>query len=526
MKKCSLANAYVKILILSVAMPATSFAGVANQQLLNPNLKSKKMELDLKSFMNIVSKDNYKIKSSLLDSKIANYSIQNEEGKFDTVLFANAKIEKNEQRNTVQDSLSLSSLSAFEENNTIYSIGLRKKTKIGTQLEFEVRGERIDNNVQPDFIRGREHVFNTELTVRQPILKGAGGMAALDLRMAEKNSDVAFHKYRQLRFDQSIQAVNGYWDFYQAQESLKIREKSSLLLAKMLKISKQQVKLGSVPLTDFILLESELATSNASLSLQKQRYVRTMNNIKNYMSVAAVNQSHQIIAKHAEIEKVVSRMRSQSIDLSKSVLLAYAKNPAYQAAKLTADRQHLQLIYADNQLYAELDVVASYRRNGLATNLNDSVSDSYNNHKSGWSIGMEFTMPLSNNQNLSKHGIAKAQKMQAIYAIKEQEVRLSNLLSTTIEQIANHRENIQQINNIVNINKRIYKINSGSYKRGKGTVNDVIGSERRLGLSKEKLIAAYVEHQKSYYLLKKIEGGLLEGFGIQEPQKYSLNGAG
>jgi len=524
MKKCSLTNVCASLLILGVVVPATSYAEIANQKLLDPKAKAIKVALNLKSFMAIVAKDNYKIQSSLLDSEIAKYSIQNEEGKFDTVLYANVKVENNEQRNTVQDSLNLSSLSGFKEDNTIYSIGLKKKTKVGTQLELEVRGERIKNNVQPDFVRGREHVFNTEVKVRQPLLKGNGAMATINLKVAEKNSDIAYQQYRQQRFEESLQAINGYWDFYRAQEALKVRENSTLLLSKMLKISMQRANLGNIPMTDVMLLESEFATSNANLSLQKQRYVRSMNNIKNYMAVSSVQQRNQIVAQHPDVEKAVSKITIESIDLSTSIQRAYENNPAYRAAKLTTDRQHLELIYSDNQLYAELDLVASYRRNGLDTNIHDSISDSLNNQKSGWSIGVEFKIPLSNNQNKSKHGVAKAKKMQALYAIKEQEVRLSNLLSTTVEQISNNLENIQQINNIVNINKNIYKINSDSYKRGKGTVSDVIDSERRLGLSREKLIAAYVEYQKAVFLLKKIEGSLLKNFDIQDSRQIALNG--
>ncbi len=481
-------------------------------------------KINLKQYMNIVTGENIRFKSSELDWKVAQDAIQNEEGKFDTEFYGSWKTEKNKKRNTVQESLSVSSLSEFEERNNIYNFGLKKKVPTGATLELDLSNRDLENNVQPDYIRGQEHAFVSALNLRQPILKGAWSASTLDLRISEKGEDIAFQIFREIRLSESLRAVDAYWDFFQSQGAFQLSQHSVSLLEKMLSFGKKRTRLGNIPLTDVMRVESRLAAERSFLIHKKQRFTQTMNSLKDFMAISAVKHSYEIEVEQENLVTAVENIPSPDVDVMQSVQTAYERNPAYLAAKHAAQSEQLKLVFAEDQTLAEIDLVASYRLNGLSTSFEDSAKDAFKANHPGWSVGLEFRIPLANNQARSQLSAAKAKKQQAIYEIKETEIKLANQVSSLTEDIKNKYENIKQLEKVKDINLRLYQIHEQSYLKANVTIDDVIESERRLAISREALLTALTEYQKSVFRLKQIEGSLLTYFDIDEPLQPAIAG--
>ncbi|WP_066018034.1 TolC family protein [Endozoicomonas atrinae] len=474
------------------------------------------LELDLKSFLGIVTRDNLVIQSSVLDWNASQFATQNEEGQFDTELRGSIIHEKNEQRNTIQESLSRSSLSEFEESSNNFSLGLYKQAKSGATLEFEVSQSKLTNSVQPDFLYGKENVFKAGVKLRQPFLKNGGSSATLPLQASQVGEDIAFQGYRNARLEEAYKAIFAYWDFYQAQENLKISQHSIELLEQMLANAKKRVQFDNIPLTDVMRIESRLAAEEAILNQANQNFIEAMNILKDYMAISSVESDYVIKAESADFETLIASLSMPALDSVSSVNTAYQLNPSYLSAVKTAEQEKIKLVYAENQSLIQLDVLASYHQNGLDMRAHDAINDTLSGDYPGFSVGVEFVIPLANNIGRSQVGVANVRTQQAIYAIKETEIKLANQLKTLIADIENKYSIVQQLDKVRKINKELFLIHQSSYDKGQASIDDVIDSERRYEITLSELLSAIAAYQKSKFMLKKAEGSLFSYFDIAD----------
>ncbi|WP_281648030.1 TolC family protein [Parendozoicomonas sp. Alg238-R29] len=476
-----------------------------------------KNTLGLNQYMDIVTGNNIRIQSGELDWDISRYATEREEGAFDLGLKGSFSQEKNQQRNTVQESLSRSSLSEFEEENKRYNLNLYKKIETGATLELELNRQDLRNSVQPGFVYGKEHVFKAGVKVRQPLLKGNWRAATLERDIALKGEDVAYQDFRRLRLAESNNAVQAYWDFYQTQGNLKISQHSIDLLKDMLDHSRQRVRMGMVPMTDVMQIESRLAAEKAIFTQGKQQYAAAMNQLKNFMAVTVDPAYQAIETDNKDFEVMISSLQAPAVDSAESFKVAQKRNPQILSSRYVAEQENLKLVFAKDQTSVSLDLVASYHQNGLDNDFRNSVSDTFTGKYPGYTVGLEFNIPLTNHLGRGEVGAASARKQQALYAIKDTEVKLSNQISTLAEDIRNKYDNIIQLKKVKEINEQLFSIHSNSYQKGKVSIDDVIKSERRLEVTRAELLAALIGYQKAIFQLKEVEGSLLTHFDIDEP---------
>ena len=473
--------------------------------------------LNLSQYLQIVTGNNLQIQSGALQLDISRFATEEQQGAFDIGLWGSWTQEENEQRNTVQESLSRSSLSEFDEKNKLYSLGVYKKSETGATLELEFNRQDLKNSVQPGFAYGRENVFNAEVRIRQPLLKGNWLAATLERDVAQKGEEVAYQSFRQLRLTEVNKAIQAYWDFYQTQGNLNISQHSIDLLEDMLEHGLQRTKMGLIPMTDVMEIESRLASERAVFSHSKQQYIAAMNTIKDFMAITSMGDGRVIQVGNADFEQAIAQLSAPVVNRESSLDVAKVRNPILLSSRYAAEQEGLKLVFAKNQSLMSLDVVASYRLNGLDKNIGNSIDDAFSGQHFGYTVGVEFNIPLTNHLGRGKLGAAKTRKQMALYAIRDNEIKLSNQVDTLTDNIRNKYENLLQLQKVKEVNAKLFEINNSSYEKGKVSIDDVIKSERRLEITRAELLAAYIGYQKAIYQLKEIEGSLLIHFDIEEP---------
>jgi len=507
--------------IKTSAAVCTAFIVIGQCAYAAPKVINDELQLNLQEYIDLVTSQNIQIKTRKLDWKDSKFSIEIEKADFDPVLSMSVNRNANRRLNSIQQQLSLSSVSEFDEQNTEYDVAISKKMQSGGTLKFSVNVESLDNNIQPDFIRGRENVVFAGLTVTQPLLQNRGIGTTAPLKVAQAGSDLAFQAYRNARSNVVYQAINGYWDLYEADFVTSLREQTVSKISRLLQINKRRASLGNVPATDVLLLRSRLANAQSRLQLAKLQQEDSLNTAKYHMGVSSQSETYSVRTKNnglrKDLAKLITNHKSNRPDVDAAMSGFYAANADYLSSLIRAEQESLRLDYAGNQALPKLDLTASYGVNGLGTGSSDAIDNAFNGEtRANWSVGLNFSTPLNDRKGKNSINSASLKKRQALNDIEETKIKLGNHLVAMIQGLDLKNENIKALKRAWDSDQQTYNLMRNKYKNGNSSIENVIESEQQLTVSKEQVLLSMTNYQKSLFLVKQIDGSLFSHFNIDE----------
>ena len=117
-----------------------------------------------------------------------------------------------------------------EERNRRYSTDIEVMTPVGTRVRIGARADDIKRNFAPSpghDTRFSGYSSSIGISVEQPLLRGLGFTANLaSLRMAARQSEIAFQDFRRELMKVVSAAEMAYWELFYAQEELKLTKDS------------------------------------------------------------------------------------------------------------------------------------------------------------------------------------------------------------------------------------------------------------------------------------------------------------
>src|ERR1051326_319926 len=248
------------------------FANVPTQVELQPPARladfvvDNKLELSLKSYLDLVMANNPDIGVQKLNVEISRDAILRSFAVFDpiaTAAFSTAR----------QQSPSSSLLAGATTLNTLtqpFSLGYRQTMVTGTQYNLTFTDVRTSsNNAFATFNPQLSSGFNFGLT--QPLLRGRGMfITRLPISIARSRLKAADFTLR----DQVIQlmtvAENAYWDVVNARENLRVQEESLKLADAALARARKEIELGATSKLE--VFQPEANRANAELGVIQARY--------------------------------------------------------------------------------------------------------------------------------------------------------------------------------------------------------------------------------------------------------------
>ncbi len=263
------------------ASPTTAAPAPATELPSGPEDTAAKKSLSLLEVVQTTLKQHPSIQ--LADARVAERqaAISAEEGAFDTLFLASA----GHQRDHVPV---VAALRAFPEQDSTISdrtslgLGLEWASKWGTRLSPSVTLDRIHQRADGSGLTAAQlvdpfHQARVDLTVTQPLLRGAGATAvASGIEAARLSRDAAKHLVAHTAQTQVFQSVVAYWQWVAATEffgllrateagALKLREDTKLLV-----LSDQR------PRSDLNLLEGNLANRTRQVHEARNDQLRAL----------------------------------------------------------------------------------------------------------------------------------------------------------------------------------------------------------------------------------------------------------
>jgi outer membrane protein TolC len=395
----------------------------------------------------------------------------------------------------------------FEERNWRYSSAIEMSSPLGTRFRLGATGGDIYNNV-PSSQGDPQEGFVTSfgLTVEQPLLKGLGFASNLaSLRLAARQSEIAFQEYRRELMQVVAQAELAYWEMYYTQEELSLSRDSVAVAQTLLNDSRTSFESGRGSRLDVLEAEAGLALRESRERVSFQRRIEAMNKLAAYFG--GVPQSSRI--EYAAVDAPVSRPVETSYE--KGIQAAMKMNPDYLRANIQKEQERIRFKYAKNERRPELNLTASYLASGHGVDWDRSFDDVENHDFPTWTVGLVFRLPLWGDVR------GKNQLQAARLRLKQAERAESNLLT----QLRSGRDSAEKrleasfttarsLESVVEFRTTLLDTRMESRDVGRMDARSVLEAEQELFAARLEQLQSEIEYQRALLELQLISGSLLQ----------------
>lgn len=468
--------------------------------------------LTLKGLIGQVIANNQQIQSQKLQWGIQKAEVEKARSIFEPRLVSSIQLQDRSQKNTTEQSASRQSTLTYDERNWDFSAAVQGLLPTGGQVQLGYDSRRLSNTLTRTLAdEDREYQMFLGLSLTQPLLKNAGVATTMSgIRVAEVEAEVAFQEFRQEVMRTVGEAGARYWNFFQAQEKLKLRDESLRAARLLLQDSEERHRLGKMAKTDVLEAQAGVVNRLAQQSEAKQEQLEAMNRLRTLVSQAVDRNS---------VPLEVAPAPANDPPLPDDQLLlknATRLRPEYLAAQKKIQRAGLKVAYAKNQSWPELDLKASFGLNGLDFSKGDSWEQIEESRFKDWSVGLNLQLPLQGNrEGKSELEQANLEKQRALVGLKAVEIELANGIDTGVQNVRSAAEQLAHANSVAQIQQQLFEVELVRLQAGKSNTRLVLEQEENYRKAQEAALKNLVNLQKALLSLEIAGGTILVNHNVE-----------
>ena len=328
----------------------------------------------------------------------------------------------------------LTSPRIFEQRNHTARLGLAKKFETGTIVELGTTTRVLDNTLN----RGTTSLFNPEwetftgLTLTQPLLRDWGPQAnTAQIRVAQANARVADLEWQSRTAQVVAEVMRRYYDVIFTLENLAVQRESISLAEKLRNDTQARGREGVAAANDVMVAEAGVYQRMEDALEAEMLYIERQNTLQLLFKTP-----EEVIAQSSRIQPVDS-LRATVPALSRATLVNTALAERYEVrqAEELINVKSAELDYATNQSRPRLDLVASGGYHGLDGDLGGSYGYAADGQGPEWSAGVQFSMPLNQDNLQAQRRAAKDEKTRAYIRRGEARLRVALEVDTVLSRL-------------------------------------------------------------------------------------------
>lgn len=382
------------------------------------------LALSLEESVHMALEGNLEISIQRLNPLLDDAAIRTARGDFDPALVFNPNYEENSTPLDAQSSVAAGGRLSTKSRTDSWSTGLQGKVPLGTSYNLGLRttdGRNTFNN----FLQQYTTYWGLDLT--QPLLRGFGPASQLAaIRIARVSRNISDEDFAARVMDVVTRVHDAYYSLVFAIQNRAVQFQALDLAAKLLEDNRKRVQIGVMAPVEITQTESGVASREENVILADQDVSQRMTTLRALISPNLSDIQDRPISPTAQPSDVPIPPRSREQFLAD----AFDRRPDYRAAKLAVERQHIQLLYDQQQRWPQVDLKGTMGYNGVNQNFVRSV-DLKNDR---WVVGVAVRIPLPDQAAAGKLETSRLQKQRAILQLKQAEqtvvVDVNNALDT------------------------------------------------------------------------------------------------
>lgn len=351
---------------------------------------------------------------------------------------------------------------------------------------------------------------SASFTLTQPLLKNSWmDSARMNIRVA-KNRLKYSELLLRLQIMQTLTSLEqAYYDLIYARENVIVQEKAVELAMQLVKENKKRVDVGTLAPLDFKQAEAQAASSQAVLIAARSTLAVQEHTIKQFITdrYSAWDQ--------VGIEPAGSLTASRPfLNLHDSWTKGLTQRPDFLQAKLDIEKAGIQLKFARNQLFPELDVSGSYGYNGAGLVYSGALYDIQQQNHPFYYFGGQITIPLGNITARNNYKYQKATLEQVLLTLKQLERNIMVQIDNDLKQAQSGFEQVGATRAASQYAADALDAEQKKLDNGKSTTYTVLQMQRDLTTARGNEIQALDTYNKTLSQLSYDEGSTLERLNI------------
>ncbi|MEX0323833.1 MAG: TolC family protein [Puniceicoccaceae bacterium] len=401
-----------------------------------------------------------------------------------------------------------------EERTRRYSSDIEIMTPVGTRVRVGAKADDIlRNHASSPAYDTSQSGYTTAIgfSIEQPILRGMGFTANLaSLRLAARQSEIAFQEYRRELMRVVSAAEMAYWDLFYAQQEYALSEESVALAETLLKDSQASHEAGRGAMLDVLEAEAGLAVRKSRQSDARLKCIEAMNEMASFFGGVPRRSSTGLVAVDSPESKPVEHT------FSKGVELALNMNPDLQRARLETEQARVRFGFARNQRLPELNMTAGVDLVGNGLDWTRANEDIEELRFPAWSVGVVFRVPIWG--DVRKRNELWAAKLKFLEA-ERMESNLVNQLTvgrhTSEQRVDSNYTTARSLERVVEFRTNLLETRMQSRDVGRMDARSVLEAEQELFAARLEQLKSEVECQRAMLDLQLISGNLLQMRNIE-----------
>jgi outer membrane protein TolC len=491
-----------------------------------------KLELSLRSYLELVMSNNTDIQYQKLSVETNKNAILRAFGAFDPSVTASFT-------NTRQKSPSTSALEGANTLSTLSqpaSFAYSQTLETGTQYRATFFGSKSSTN---SGFQNFNPALNSNLgiNITQPLIRNRGTyINRISITLARSRLRKSEYDLKDTLLTQITAAETAYWDVIQARESLRVQESALKLAGESLKRSQRELELGALSPLDIFNPQQQYATAEIQVSQARFRLQQVEDALRRQMGVDLDPQIRKLPL--VLTESVEAPGTQAAIDAEAAVQRALAARPDLKSQIQDIDVDDLAIRQAKNALLPDLSLTASYSAQGRGgpfyhrTNVFDSsgaansviavtpggfpdaVSQMFGFGYPTYAFGLTLRLPIRDRRVAADMADAIVTKRRDVLQVRsyQQQVRLDVL--NAVSQVESSKDAVKLAITAQEFSRKYLEAEQKKYELGTSQIFFVLQAQNNLIQAESTVVQNAVNYRKNLLTLLRRTGELLEARGI------------
>ncbi len=391
--------------------------------------------------------------------------------------------------------------------------GLRKKTRDGGTLQFseQLGWQRTNSSF---FTPNPQGTSRLVLGYTHPLLRGSGQVYNESLIcLAQLDTQIATDEFSRQLQSHLLEVLRAYWGLHLERANLAQKLQSLKRAADTLALLKQRQQLDAV--------RSQILRARAEVATRRSQVIRAQMGVKNGEDRIRALVNDPAFGDYDTVELMPTEtptVRESPLSMSLALSTAVTTRPEVNQSLRQIQAGCTRLNMSKNEVLPLLNLVTETYVAGLQPNSAFSAfNDSYNNGSPGYTVGLQFEMPLGNRAPQARRERRELElrqlrnqyettlntlQLEVKVSVREVETALAEMLSQFRAMDASTAE-------LQYLEQRFEKF-AGEDSNASLMLDNLLLAQQRLATNEFNFLTAQVTYNLALWNVKKATGELLQ----------------
>lgn len=481
------------------------------QDRLQALIREGQIPLSISDLINLTLENNLDIRVSRLSPLASEYSILTNYRPFEPTLTLGASLSRDTSKSRTQ----LAGADSVSQLSHNYNVGYLQTLRTGSDVAVDFTLNRTSSNnafntFNPSWVGQVRYSFT------QRILNGFGRTVnSRGIRIAQNNKSISEAQFEGVVIDLVSQAEKSYWDLVFTTEDLKVKQAALKLAEQTLADNQRQVEVGTLARIDLIQARSQVSTRKEEMIVSNFTQMQIQDQVKKVLSRQP--DPGLVFATISPTQTAELPGATDILPAPDAIRVALENRPELRQAKFQLQNSDIEIQYAKNQLLPTLDLSASYTQTGVGGTqtlrsgfgpgatiisvtpggLGDALSELLRSRSSGYAVGFNMRIPLSNRAQQAEYSRVVVEKRTAEENIKSIEQQIALEVRNALTAVEMNKARIQSAQDSRALAVEQLEAEQRKFQLGASTVRFVLEEQRNLQQMQTNEIAAIVNYRKA-----------------------------